>query len=151
MQHEPLNLTLLAGTSQSSGNEFGFLLEREHESRYFDDVKDWYQHTLGTALCITSAGALVFIFRESPSKRFIPFLFIGVATFAAAKFGTASGIVGTVGAAIVFAEFLFEPVLSMQVSDSVQRNNLVWMIIAGIAVSELLGVQPKSPPPQQRV
>ncbi len=40
-------------------------------------------------------------------------------------FGSASGILGTIGAAIVFAELLFEPAFSLRVSDSVQRNNLV--------------------------
>jgi hypothetical protein len=39
----------------------------------------------------------------------------------------------------------FAPVFSLRVSDSVQRNSLVWMVIIGIIISEFLGVQPNNP------
>jgi integral membrane sensor domain MASE1 len=110
-------------------------------------MRKWDWRALGAGLCLAAAGFLTLVFRGSPLKGFLPFLFLGIIVFVAVRFGSASGILGTIGAAIVFAEFLFEPAFGLRVSDSVQRDNLVWMVIIGIAASEILGVQPRSPKP----
>jgi K+-sensing histidine kinase KdpD len=100
---------------------------------------------LGTALCLSAAGIAAFAFRSVPLKSFLPLLFLSVVLLVALRFGTAAGILGTIGAAIIFAEFLFDPMLSIRVSESSQRDHLVWMVIIGIAMSELIGIQPKPP------
>jgi K+-sensing histidine kinase KdpD len=94
-----------------------------------------------TVACIAIAGLLAFVFHSSPLKEFIPFLFIPVIAFTS-RFGTWVGILGTIGSMAIFATFLFEPGFSLRVSNSVQRDNLVWMVIGGVALSEILGVQP---------
>ena len=43
------------------------------------------------------------------SKSLLPFLLLGLLLFVAAKFGGISGVLGSAGAAIIFAEFLFPP------------------------------------------
>jgi len=106
----------------------------------------------GIGLCLVAAGFLALVFRESsfgrsPFTSFLPFLFLAIIVFIAARFGSVPGILGTIGAAIVFAEFLFEPAFSLRVHDSAQRNSLIWMVIVGIAVSEILGVAPKTSNP----
>jgi len=107
-------------------------------------MKEWLRHVLGTAMCLIAAAILSFAFQAVPLKASLPVLFLGMVLFVAVRFGSAAGILGTVGAAVIFAEFLFDPILSIRITDPVQRDNLVWMIIIGIALSEIAGVQPKS-------
>jgi K+-sensing histidine kinase KdpD len=103
---------------------------------------DLLWRTWGTASCVAVAAFSVFVFHNSRFKDFIPFLFIAVIALVASRFGTWPGILGTIGSTVIFAAFLFEPFFSVRVSDSVQRDNLVWMVIGGVALSEILGVQP---------
>jgi integral membrane sensor domain MASE1 len=110
----------------------------------------WLSHTCGTALCLAAAGGLTLIFRESPFKHLFPFVFLGIIAFIATRFGSASGVFGTVGAAIIFAAFLFQPMLSLRVKDFDQRSNLLWMVVGGIAASELLGTPTKDGPRQSK-
>ena len=56
-------------------------------------------------------------------------------------FGNLAGLFGTIVAAMIFAAFLFHPTSSLKVKDSAQRSSLIWMIVGGIAMSELLGVR----------
>lgn len=95
-----------------------------------------------TVACIAIAALLAFVFHSSPSKEFIPFLFIPVIALIASKCGTWVGILCTIGSTVIFATFLFEPGFSLRVSNFVERDNLVWMVIGGLALSEILGVQP---------
>jgi hypothetical protein len=45
-------------------------------------------------------------------------------SIAPGKFESAPGILGTIGAAIVFAEFLFDPAFGLRVSDSKRQFGL---------------------------
>ena len=121
-------------------------MEPELELRYVDAMRKWYWGVGGMSLCFASAGVLVFAFRASPFKAFLPFLFLAIIGLVATRFGSWPGILGTLGVAGVFAGFLFEPAFSLRVSDTAQKSNLVWMVIIGIVVSEILGVRPKSVP-----
>jgi K+-sensing histidine kinase KdpD len=119
-------------------------MEPELESRYVHAMRKWYWGLVGIALCFSSAGVFVLAFRASPFKSFLPFLFLAIIGLVARRFGSWPGILGTLGVAGVFAEFLFKPAFSLRVSDTAQRSNLVWMVIIGIVISEILGVRPKS-------
>jgi Domain of unknown function (DUF4118) len=99
----------------------------------------------GTALCLLAAGFLCLLFRASAIKGLVPFLLVAVLLFVAMRFGTGPAILGTLGAAVVFAELLFEPRFSLRIKDTAERDNLVWMVIIGIAGSEVLGARPKKP------
>ena len=98
---------------------------------------------MGTSLCVLAATMLTLVARTVPNKGFVPLVFLCVILFIAVRFGSAAGILGTVGAAVIFAEFLFDPFLSIRVSEPVQKNHLIWMVIIGIAASELVGIRPK--------
>jgi K+-sensing histidine kinase KdpD len=118
-----------------------FVMEPELESRYVHAMRKWYWGVGSVALCIATAGLLALVFRTSPHKGSLPLLFLAIIVLVT-RFGSWPGILGTLGAAAVFALFLFEPVFSLRVSHSAQRGNLVWMALIGIVVSELLGVRP---------
>jgi len=105
--------------------------------------REWGRRVLGTSLCVLAATMLTLVVRTIPNKGFVPLVFLCVILFVALRFGSAAGILGTVGAVVIFAEFLFDPFLSIRVSDPVQKNHLIWMSIIGIAASELVGIRPK--------
>jgi len=86
------------------------------------------------------------VFHGSRVKPVLPLLFIAIIVIVALRFGTWSGVAGTVAATVIFAELLFEPVFSIRVADVNQRRNLVWMVISGISLSEVLGGRPPSKP-----
>jgi len=106
-------------------------------------MRKWYWGLGSIALCLVTAGVFALAFRASSYKSFLPFVFVGVIVLVAKRFGSWPGILGTLGAAGVFAVFLFEPAFSLRVSDTAQRTNLIWMVIIGIVASEILGLQPK--------
>jgi K+-sensing histidine kinase KdpD len=108
-------------------------------------MSKWYWGLGSIALCLATAGVFALALRASPYKSFLPFVFLAIIVLVAKRFGSWPGILGTLAAAGVFAVFLFEPVFSLRVSDTAQRGNLIWMVIIGIVVSEILGVQPKVP------
>jgi hypothetical protein len=51
-------------------------------------------------------------------------------------FGVRAGLLGTVLAALVFADYLFSPV-GIQVANESARANLGWMLLIGIGFSFL--------------
>jgi K+-sensing histidine kinase KdpD len=75
----------------------------------------------------------------------IPFLFLPAIALVSKKLGIWFGILSTVAVAIIAAEFLFDPIFSLRISNQAQRNNLAWMFILGIVLSELLGGRPRRP------
>jgi K+-sensing histidine kinase KdpD len=65
---------------------------------------------------LQTAGLACVIIRGSLAKKSLPFLFLGVVILIAMRFGSAAGILGTLGAAMIFAEFFVRP--SAQDPDS---------------------------------
>jgi K+-sensing histidine kinase KdpD len=104
---------------------------------------------LGILSCAAAAGCLITFFRGSSFRPFLPILFLTVIVLVALRFGTLAGILGTMVAGLLFAVFLFEPTRSLEVSNSAERSNLIWMVVGGVAASELLG-NPSRSRPQRR-
>src|SRR6266496_440916 len=99
-------------SSREWSNTFGvllapqlpFVLEPELESRYVDPMGK-YSRIGSIVLCLAAAGLSALAFRVSPYKSFLPLLFLAIIVFVAVRFGSTAGILGTIGAAAVFAEF----------------------------------------------
>jgi len=87
---------------------------------------------------IASAG-LTPIFQRSSFSSFAPLIFLLVIFVIAVRFGNFAGMLGTVAGAMVFAVFLFEPRFSIVINDASSRNHLIWMVLIGVVVSDLLG------------
>ncbi len=94
---------------------------------------------IGAGCCAIAAGGFTPIFTQIHFSSFAPILFLGVIFVVAARFGNFAGLIGTIVAALIFAIFLFEPRFSVMVRDAPSRNHLIWMVVIGVVVSDLLG------------
>src|SRR3954468_13521083 len=97
----------------------------------------WLSSIVGSAMCAASALAAALIFNRSSSNAFVPLLFLFVILLAAVRFGSVAGILGTITATLIFALFMFEPLLRLNIKSPVQKSNLIWMVVGGLAISEL--------------
>jgi hypothetical protein len=114
-------------------------LESEVTRKYDWHTAGWLRTWLGVGSCTFAAAALVAMFWESSFRSLVPFVFLGVIAYIAVRFGDIAGLVGTICSALVFASILFEPRPSLAISNPVDRNHLIVMIVIGICASELLG------------
>ena len=97
---------------------------------------------LGTGLCVVLALGLTLSFRHSSIKSILPIVFLVVVVAVTMRFGTFAGRLGTVCCTLIFATLLFPPLKSIAVHSSDERSSLIWMLIVGLVVAELL------PPPR---
>jgi len=100
----------------------------------------------GMGLCTAAASALCLFLEKSSVKPSVPIYFLVVVVLVAFRFGALAGMLGTMMAAAIFALFLFEPLRSLAVHNVDARNNLICLLLFGVAVSELCG----HPPPPSR-
>jgi len=75
-------------------------------------------------------------------KSILPIVFLVVVVAVTMRFGTFAGRLGTVCCTLIFATLLFPPLHSIAVQSSDERSSLIWMLIVGLVVAELL------PPPR---
>ena len=103
------------------------------------DLKPGVYPWLGTGSCIAAAACLTRIFYASSFKTTLPFVFLGIVVLVAILFGRKAGVLGTLGAALIFASLLFEPRPSLAMEDPVAQTHLIWMIVIGVVAADLLG------------
>jgi len=108
-----------------------------NSSTHHGSLKQWGSCSLGTICCSIVAACLIPLFSASPNKSFLPISFLLIIALVAFRFGRAAGVLGTVAAALLFAELLFEP-SGLAVGDPVAKRHLIWMLIIGIVFSDLL-------------
>jgi|SRR5436853_6241054 len=111
----------------------------------------WVRPAVGVALCAVAAEGLTLAFDSTPFTVFLPLIFLGIIILVALRFGNASGVIGTIVAALTFAVFLFEPTLSLEVKNSAERSNLIWMVVGGVAIRACREHSPKTGHKQQKL
>lgn len=99
--------------------------------------KWWLATLLGSASIALVAGSLIPLFYSSSIKSFLPIAFLLIIIAAALLFGRTAGVLGTIAAGFLFAYFLFEPE-GLAISDPVAKQHVIWMLILGVALSDLL-------------
>lgn len=99
--------------------------------------KHWGTSSLGMVCCTVVAALLIPLFGASSGKAFLPIPFLLIIVLVAFGFGRAAGILGTLAAAFLFAWFLYEPA-GLAVADPVAKSHLIWMLIIGVLLSDLL-------------
>ncbi len=98
----------------------------------------------GIVLCVAVAAVLAALFGRHPASAMLPLLFIAVVFAIAMWFGTLVGITGSVLAALIFTYFLL-PAGRFAVANQAARNNIAWMLLAGIVISFLLAPTHQQP------
>ena len=100
-------------------------------------LKAWGSCSLGTICCTVVAAGLIPLFNASSNKSFLPICFLVIIVLVAFWFGRAAGVLGTLASAFLFAYYLFEPA-GLAVGDPVARDHLIWMLVVGIVIPDLL-------------
>jgi K+-sensing histidine kinase KdpD len=92
----------------------------------------------GASIC--AAGALVasMVFQRFPGRTLVPVVFVVLIAVLAAYFGLAAGILGTLIAAFVFANWLYLPIGSLAVQNPGARAEIAWLLLGGVSLSFLL-------------
>lgn len=114
-------------------------------------MRNWISPTFGAVLCAAAAGVLTFGFDQTSFKALLPLLFLVIIFLTATTFGHVAGLLGTIIAAAIFATFLFEPRFSLGIKDIAQRSNLIWMVVGGLVISDLLGAPPQDARRHRRI
>ena len=86
---------------------------------------------IGTTVCALLAALAALFFNPFHFKSILPFAFIGVLMLVSQRFGAGAGLLGGLGAAMIFAYFS-PPLASLHVADAALRTNLSWMLLLGI-------------------
>ena len=94
---------------------------------------------VGAGCCTVLAAGLTPLLDKTALSGIAPLLFLVVIVMVSARFGNFAGLLGTISAALIFAIFLFEPRFSLIIDDVPSRNHLIWMIVIGVVISDLLG------------
>ena len=97
--------------------------------------------TTGAGLCTIAALIASVIFNRFPGRALVPLVFVVLIAILAAHFGVAAGILGTIMAAFVFADWLYPPV-GIAVRGQAARAELAWMLLGGVSLSYLVGLEP---------
>jgi hypothetical protein len=100
-------------------------------------LSHWGACSLGTICCTVAAACLIPLFSASTAKAILPIPFLLIIVLVAFRFGRGAGVLGTMAAAFLFAWFLYEPA-GLAVGDPVAKSHLIWMLIIGIVISDLL-------------
>jgi len=94
-----------------------------------------FKALLGAILCATLAVVVAVMGQSKPGKSILPIWFLAAVMLIIFRFGALAGILGTVISGIIFAVYLFEPLGRLAVHNEVQKDNLMWMVLVGIALS----------------
>ena len=98
-------------------------------------ARDRCKAVLGILLCVALAAAVSLMAHTKPGKSSMPIWFLAVIMVVVFRFGSLAGIWGTILSAIVFAAYLFEPIGRLAVHNAEQKDNLMWMVLIGLAIS----------------
>lgn len=98
--------------------------------------------TVAGAFCCGIAAVAATLFAPHSSRAVVPILFIVFIAALAAYFGVAAGVIGTLLATVVFATFMYPPIGSVTVQVPAGRAALAWMVLGGISLSYLFGLEP---------
>lgn len=98
-------------------------------------IADRLRPLVGAVLCGTLAIAVSLLGQSKPGKSTLPIWFLAAVMLIVFRFGSMAGVLGTILSGIIFAVCLFDPLGRLAVHDAVQKNNLMWMILAGLTLS----------------
>ena len=104
---------------------------------------------IGTLLCASVALVLALVFNQTRLEFALPLVCLAVVLAVAARFGVATGVLGSIVSAFLFAYFVYSPQGSLHIASSDARANLSWLLLGGISLSFLFAPSRQQPEPQQ--
>ncbi|GEM_PF-1165598 len=92
---------------------------------------------IGTLLCASVALILALVFNQTRLEFPLPLICLAVVLSVAARFGVATGVLGSIVSAFLFAYFVYSPEGSFRIASPDARANVSWLLLGGISLSFL--------------
>ena len=92
---------------------------------------------IGTLLCASVALMLALLFHQTRLEVILPLVCLAVVVSVAARFGVATGVLGSVASALLLAYFVYAPEYSLRIVSRDARSELSWLLLGGISLSFL--------------
>jgi K+-sensing histidine kinase KdpD len=92
---------------------------------------------IGTLLCASVALTLALVFNQTRLELALPLICLAVIVAVAARFGVATGVLGSVISALLLAYFVYTPEDSFRIANSDARASISWLLLGGISLSFL--------------
>ena len=92
---------------------------------------------IGTLLCASVALILALVFNQTRLELALPIISLAVVLAVAARFGVATGVLGSIISALLLAYFVYAPKHSLHIANSDARASLSWLLLGGISLSFL--------------
>jgi len=92
---------------------------------------------IGTLLCASVALVLALLFHQTRLEVTLPLICLAVVVSVAARFGVATGVLGSVASALLLAYFVYAPEYSLRIVSRDARSELSWLLLGGISLSFL--------------
>ncbi len=92
---------------------------------------------IGTLLCASVALVLALVFNQTRFEFALPLICLAVVLSVAARFGVATGVLGSIVSAFLFAYFVYSPEGSFHIASADARANVSWLLLGGISLSFL--------------
>ena len=92
---------------------------------------------IGTLLCASVALMLALVFNQTRLELALPLICLTVIVAVAARFGVATGVLGSIISALLLAYFVYAPEDSLRIANSDARANISWLLLGGISLSFL--------------
>jgi K+-sensing histidine kinase KdpD len=93
---------------------------------------------IGTLLCASLALILALLFNQTRLEVVLPLVSLTVVVAVAARFGVATGVLGSIASALLLAYFVYAPEHSFRIVSHDARANISWLLIGGIVLSFFL-------------
>jgi K+-sensing histidine kinase KdpD len=92
---------------------------------------------IGTLLCASVALILALLFHQTRLEVTLPLVCLAVVVSVAARFGVATGVLGSIVSAMLLAYFVYAPQYSLRIVSRDARSELSWLLLGGISLSFL--------------
>jgi K+-sensing histidine kinase KdpD len=92
---------------------------------------------IGTLLCASVALILALLFHQTRLEVTLPLVCLAVVVSVAARFGVATGVLGSIVSAMLLAYFVYAPQYSLRIISHDARSELSWLLLGGISLSFL--------------
>src|SRR2546423_11134531 len=103
---------------------------------------------IGTLLCASVALILALLFHQTRLEVTLPLICLAVVVSVAARFGAATGRLGSAASALLLAYFVYAPEYSLRIVSRDARSELSWLLLGGISLSFLF-TPPRSEPTKE--